>query len=1403
MRIHGTRYFLIGFVILLKASSLRAQTADSSGLVPVEFEFSRIIQPPDIGVGVNGVFNNWGGDNNKHPIPMTNVGNNLWKLNVPLAQGTYAYKFVTYRAGSANDTVISSWITDPINPDFGGPFNDSRLKVSDPMIYYLLPMTNTATNNRTPRITAKVSWAYASDINTSSFVFKVDNLPVSNVAQYFDKTKRLFSYTPSTSLTFDQHSAELTVANNKGTTATLTTTFSVVNRIISAPYTFVFDPLSPNFKPVGQIKTVEIKGTFNNLGSDPMSGPDSEGVYSRTVPLNIGAPNFYQFIINGGQYIDDPDNPLMQKDFGTIAVKQVEPNPRFKFIQPPQGQVYLPGTNVNVTAQLLMSDSGTVIDKNSIQIFLDGLPLTISRVDSINGGVSLQGASFAVTQGRHQLKFVGADVQGNRTEAYLTFGAFAARTGFHYIDADFDDNGPGSYSYPTFSGKGSADIKEIDITANTSNDSLIFTVSLASVTDYTRLGFEIVNSLDGRRIADLDNASVQLPDFTNRGVFFIIAAPNSTALSGIENKIFTDTQISSLPPRPVIAVNPDSKSTSLFKFSVALSILESALGTFSKGWYFIAYSYLGNSSGGWKVPSASGGSIFPESPNIYDAAFFFNTTIEKRILSNYNFSFNYGGSRYVQLTSNLRGAILIKPSDISASLASKPFVKILTDGGEMRWGDTVRVSVYASDSTISSGVVRNNSNNYTLHFVRDTAVFSVVLAEGTNELQASVDYGVGLKSYSTKVFFNRIKKHKPAISVAKSISGGTVTLDANLTTNPDNLTQTFFWSQDKTNPTQIILSSPSAPLISFPSPILKGEYYFTLTCATSKDTAFQRVALIVDSTGSSFPDISYWHPAWVDSAIVYEIYVRTMSLDGDIPAVTRRIPLLKDLGVNTIWLMPIHPGPQLSPSQPGYAITNYFDVNPVYGTKSDFKTFVDSAHANGIRVILDYVVNHTHNTHPFLLDGFKYGTTSPYKNFYYWNPDGSYQYLFTWTDLPSINYDYQQNMDYLMDVAKFWLLNFNIDGYRCDVAWGVNDLRPNGPTFWQKFRRELKTIKPDIFLLGELDANTTRYFDKKFDSGYDWWTFGALKDALSNNNLITKLDSALVSYSSSSYPSYVRPFRFIENHDESRLISQFSVDKVKLAATVLLSLPGVPMIYAGQEVGEQTFRGLVDVSDPYNLRPFYKKLISIRRSFKALSVGKYFKVQTTARDTILAYARIADTLSAFVAHNFTSGSSTFSAIIDTSLFKIRGGKSYYFNDVLNGAVYPVNVSNAKNFSINLPSNSSTILILANTAFVTEVREPFNQPLKFSLDQNYPNPFNPTTTIQFTVGGTGLVPVKLEVYNALGQRIKTVVDDYRVPGVYKIEWDGRNELGSQVASGVYFYTLRSNSFIQTKKLLLLK
>lgn len=1403
---------LISLVFLTMASTVYAG-GDS---IRVVFQLTRVLATGESGVGLNGTFNNWGNvsyssTNGIGFIPLKNVGNNLWRVTIPLAAGVYSYKFITYSIQPSGDTLISSWITDPENPKTDGSgYNNSIINVKDPMLYYVSPISGKTIGNANSPITALVSWGDNSAIDPSSLSITVDNVPVANPGQYLDTTNRIIKYNPPSPFTFASHTVLITISNKAGKADTVITNFKVTNQVVVAPYTFYFDPLSPNFRLVGKLNSVSVKGQFNNYGSDPLSGPDSDGVYSITENLNIGVPYPYQFIINGGQYIDDPDNPVMDNEFQTLAIKRVNARPVFKLVWPRQGQIFVSGDTISIRAILMMSDSSYAIDRGSLGAYVDNLPVSLSMVDSVANGVLIQTGSFILTTGRHRIRLTGSDIKGNAaSNGLFTIGAFPRNSGFHYVDNDSDDNGPGNYKYPSFTPVSSSDIREIDITSNATNDSLIFNIVMGEVSDYTRISMEIVNSLGDSLIMDPNNAGVQIPSFAGRGVYFIVAPPNSSALAGTENQIYDSPDIYA-HALSKINVDQSAKTTGVFRFAIPLNILETVMGSFSRGWYFVAYSYLGNTSGTWKVTNQYGGSFFPEQPNIYDAAFFFNDQIKKRNLSNFNYSFNYGGSRFVKLASNYRGAMLITPLEISATLANKPYVRILTNGGEIRWGDTVTVFVAVSDSNIHSGILSNGSTNYSLSFVNDTASVSVVLNEGENQLVASVQYDSNQTSYSSKVYFNCIKDHKPRIVIQKNISGETISLDASSTTNPDGLPETFSWSQDRTNPDIVVLSSVNAPSITFTAPKVKGEYFFTLNCTTAKDSSYQRVALIVDSTGAHFPDISNWHAAWIDSAIIYEVYVKTFTLDGNFRALTNRIQQIKNLGINTIWLMPVYPSPQLSPSNPGYVITNYFDINPAYGTLRDFKTFVDSAHANGIRVMMDYVVNHTHNTHPFMLDAIKFGNASPYRGFYSWNPDGTYKYMFTWYDLPSINYDGTdsvRNMNYLINMARWWMLNYKIDGFRCDVAWGVNDTRKNGPEFWRNWRQSLKTIKPDAFLLGELDASVYKapqsYFDRKFDGGYDYLTINALRNALSNNLLIRQLDSAEAYYASPAYPKYAVPMKYIENHDEPRFISQYSVAQTQAAATLELTLPGVPLIYAGQEVGETAQRGLINWTDPDSLRSFYKKIVSIRRQFKAFDIGKYVNLKTSSPDTIFAFARVADTLSAVVASNLTNGTSTFHFFIDSTLFSLQSGKQYFLNDLMTGNVYAVDRGSIGGFGMTLAPYQTAVMILADTGFVTGIKKYENLPYKYILEQNYPNPFNPSTSIQFSIGSRGLAHVVLDIYNVLGQKVKTLVDDYRSQGTYRVTWDGKNDAGLPVASGVYFYLLKANNFVSTKKMVLLK
>lgn len=1401
---------LLAFIFV--SNEIFAQVDTTNG-IPIEFQLQRTLQAGETGVGLNGTFNNWGNYYNRHPFPLKNIGNNTWTITVPLfpdtarnmtynGLGFYEYKFVTYSI-SGNDTSITAWIPDPLNPKTDpNDNNNSILYVTDPLIYQLVPVSGTVMKEKMPLITAKIAVALKSHLNISTIQFELDGTVIPNSSQYYDSTTHTFSYQVLDPLSLGKHTVKLSARNDRGFTGADSSTFTISNLILSAPYEFVFDPYSPNLKFLGDsISAVSIQGAFNNYGADPLTGPDADGLFKIKEVLSLGVKTEYQFIVNGASvstaYLNDPDNPHLNSNYNPYVVKQIIPIPSIEPTLPHQGTIlsYPTGT-INIEAVITPNDSNTVIDLNSSKVYLDG-NLIPSTTDSIAQGYTIHSSASNLAVGRHILRFTCSDIHGNMAkDTYSTFGVYSSNTGFHYIDAENDDDGPGNYTYPGSITAHSGDIKSIDITTNSSNDSLEFTITMGAIDDYTRLALEITDRLEGTFVNAPANATIKIPEWNGVGVFMTIAAPNSSQLSGDENKLYISRD--PLQVGHTIQVNADSKTIGKYKFALSLKDLENAMGSFTGKWYFGAYSYFGNNSGAIKVDGSMGGSGLTGNPNVYDYAFFANTSIQHRLLSNYILPYFVGGPKYAVMGADRRGIWGILPDQISPSLAGRPIVTMLTNGGDW-YEDTIRVYGRVNDNTITAASfhVESGVKSFDTTVSVNNGLFSALLrlADGENKISASVIKNTQT-SVSKRVIFNYHADHSTNIVIKYSILGSDVTMNVSSSVNNDDLPISFSWQADPSNPAAVTLTGSNTAVASYKSPSVDGEYYFTLKAMTSKDTSWARAVVVVDSGQADTVNLRTWHSKWIDKAVVYEIYPRSYSLFGNLPAITQDLSRLKNLGINCIWLMPIMP----AASPHGYNITDYYNINPDYGTKQDFENLITAAHQNGIKIMMDLVINHTSAVHPFMEDAFEYKQYSPYYNFYEWDLNGNYEYLNNWWDLPNINYEHKWVRDYLMRMIKYWVESFNIDGYRCDVAWGVNDTRPSGPAFWQRFRNTLKSIKPDIFLLAEAQSDQLRYFDDKFDAGYDWPFYNDLKNVMSQNTGISNLDSLLGWYQSSNYLQYIRPFRFLENHDEVRFISVYSVDQTKLGAAILFTLPGVPMIYAGQEFGETTQRSMLSRNDVYGLQIYYQKIVEIRNSNPALQQGSFVGLSSTSPDSVFAYLRVAGNSRALIINNFYGNNVNVTIHVPVDSLHADSTKTWYANDVFNGTSNLINLSSLRNYSTDVSSYQSKIIIIDNSP-LTDIKKNSPRPTSYDLFQNYPNPFNPTTTIVYSIPQTSRV--SLEIYDILGRRIARLVNSVQQPGEYRIVWNGKNDFGQYVASGIYFYRLNSGNFVNVKKMVLLK
>lgn len=451
------------------------------------------------------------------------------------------------------------------------------------------------------------------------------------------------------------------------------------------------------------------------------------------------------------------------------------------------------------------------------------------------------------------------------------------------------------------------------------------------------------------------------------------------------------------------------------------------------------------------------------------------------------------------------------------------------------------------------------------------------------------------------------------------------------------------------------------------------------------------------------------------NCVFYEIFIRSFCDSnndgiGDIPGIISKLDYLHDLGIEGIWLTPFN----AAPSYHKYDVTDYYNVDEEYGTLDDVRELIAEAHKRNIKVIMDFVVNHTSVQHPWFIEAQK-SKTNAYHNYYTWADENNLpgekhwwhflqnnskhiiegeKYLgFFDRSMPDLNYDNNNVRSEIIKAGKYWLKDIGMDGFRLDAAKWIympgNEKK--NYSWWQQFVSEMKKVKPSAFFVGEItDKNIA--------------TAPYLKDALTsvfNFELAEKIVETVQTYTDSGIISLVNDSRhlffennpgfidatFITNHDQDRIASFTNGDdnKTKMAAAILLTLPGSPFIYYGEELGmtgkkpdeqirepflwnedaidagqtswikakysvEQNVKPLsMQIIDGNSIYAYYKKLISIRNQSLALRVGELVS-SALSSDNFLVYQRAVKLNSAIVIHNLQSELK----VVD--LFSIAKGK---------------------------------------------------------------------------------------------------------------------------------------------------
>ena len=344
--------------------------------------------------------------------------------------------------------------------------------------------------------------------------------------------------------------------------------------------------------------------------------------------------------------------------------------------------------------------------------------------------------------------------------------------------------------------------------------------------------------------------------------------------------------------------------------------------------------------------------------------------------------------------------------------------------------------------------------------------------------------------------------------------------------------------------------------------------------------------------------VHYPPPDWSTQGVMYEIFVRSFFDSdgdgiGDIRGLIRKLDYLNDgdpdtdddLGISVVWLMPVFE----SPSYHGYDVSDYYQINPDYGTKEDFFELVREAKKRGIKIVTDLVLNHCSSQHPYFQDA--YGNPeSPYSDWFYFTNesqtrahnwyfrDDPYERGMLKPFMPALNVNNPEVQEYLIETAKYWLkpceaddCESGIDGFRLDYVKGP----PH--EFWQLFRQEIKKFKPDALLLAEAWTGMDEialYFEDQFDMAFDFPFQGSLLAAITSGT--SREFVSLVEYQQNILPQQAVMNRFINNHDMNRIFTQITDDQAYLALTILLTFPDMPMLYYGDELG------MKGQKDPYD-----------------------------------------------------------------------------------------------------------------------------------------------------------------------------------------------------------------------------
>ncbi len=373
------------------------------------------------------------------------------------------------------------------------------------------------------------------------------------------------------------------------------------------------------------------------------------------------------------------------------------------------------------------------------------------------------------------------------------------------------------------------------------------------------------------------------------------------------------------------------------------------------------------------------------------------------------------------------------------------------------------------------------------------------------------------------------------------------------------------------------------------------------------------------------------HPEWSKNAVIYEVNVRQYTPEGTFKAFDQHLPRLKAMGVDILWLMPVNPiGIKNRKGTLGsyYSVKDYLAINPEFGTKDDLKALVKKAHELGMHVIIDWVANHTSWDNNLIIEHSDWYSHDSTGKIIAPVPD--------WADVADLNYDKKELREYMTNALIYWIKEADIDGFRCDVAGMIP------VDFWNNAIPKIKAVKP-VFMLAE--EETPKMHDTAFDMTYSWNVYHMMNEIAKGKKTADMIDSVLVK-EAAKYPADAYRMRFTVNHDENSWNGteyERMGDGAKTFAILCYTLPGMPLIYSGQESAFNRRLKFFDKDnidwDGFPLEGFYTTLNKMKKENPALANGaaggKMIKITSDNDKNVYSFIRKKDNNVVFVILNLS------------------------------------------------------------------------------------------------------------------------------------------------------------------------